>query len=661
MKIKEIKLKERDLILNEEILNQIRLMNFDRSMTLLESEYGVVGIKNSNKDVEYDVKIRGLIQGSTENITEKVDNGFWSIFLNNIDPDAGADFEEAREHLFYGYTPLESGRANVDGTYDIDVKLNNGKYALIFRGYDTNSPVTYYFDVTSNINKTLNVLIRPTDEILGVVNLFTNPQIINLCNEIDNIEKKYNDLRKRNSSINKDSTSRFLNPRSVSFADDVKITYEVCKPFLDNAKKEFNTLKKRIERGEYYLKEANSYMENDIPSNVLPLDLLKDYGTIEGFNAMKGLLSKYSKKRGGESLWREWNNNDGTFIDPNRVVLSPEDRIKLEESWSKLFDSLRELYHAVAPWVAMVLWMIPNPYTKAGAIVIESIDAALYVTEGNYYMAGLCAAFTVLGVWSESWSALAYHGYYKAAQKQWLTITKAERIAMRRAASRSSLVTASKFVKEGAKYLAKRIIGMIGKNGQTAINFISKLLKIGDALPGILKGLISFLVTITVQVGATVWTWDKLASYLGICDESGIKQSYDGWNNDDHWILTNITLKPLMGVMVFSQTSTEPCAKERAEISTKEVLDEYDNVKIQRMINAAKYPQNMTQDDKNTLGNFYKDLEKKDKLNKSHVNNAENKLIKEVSRYEVVLDDELRAIPPDDMEDFINKLDTIPQ
>ena len=46
MKIKEIKLKERDLILNEEILNQIRLMNFDRSMTLLESEYGVVGIKN---------------------------------------------------------------------------------------------------------------------------------------------------------------------------------------------------------------------------------------------------------------------------------------------------------------------------------------------------------------------------------------------------------------------------------------------------------------------------------------------------------------------------------------------------------------------------------------------------------------------------------------
>jgi hypothetical protein len=36
MKIKEIKLKERDLILNEEILNQIRLMNFDRSMTLME-------------------------------------------------------------------------------------------------------------------------------------------------------------------------------------------------------------------------------------------------------------------------------------------------------------------------------------------------------------------------------------------------------------------------------------------------------------------------------------------------------------------------------------------------------------------------------------------------------------------------------------------------
>jgi hypothetical protein len=346
------------------------------------------------------------------------------------------------------------------------------------------------------------------------------------------------------------------------------------------------------------------------------------------------------------------------YIDPNRVELSDEDRIKLEEEWGKVFDNLREVYHTVAPWVAMVLWMIPHPVTKATAFVIESVDAAFYITEGNYYMAGLCAAFTVLGVWSESWGALATSGYYKAAQKEWWAITKAEQVAMRRAAARSSLTTTTEFVKNAVKYLAKRILNMFGQTGKTAIKFINKLLKIKDKLPGILTGLIKFLSTMAVQVGTTVWTWDKLASYLGLCDESGFKQAYDEWNNDDHWIVTNVTLKPLTGWMGFVQTSTEPCTKERAEIATKEFLDDLDNKKIQRLINIAKFPESMSLEDKNELNDFYKNVENQDKLNRQKIKEAEQKLIKELNESKVVIIEELKTIESTALKKFIDELDT---
>lgn len=647
------------ITLNEEILNQIRLINFDRSKTLLETENSVVGVKNSINSGVYNVNIKGIIQGISEKgKLEKAESATWSIFLNDVDLDAGADFEEVREHLFYGYKPLDSGRPNVDGYYDINTKLKSGKYALIFRGYESNSPVTYYFDVNSNIEKTLDVYLKSTDTNLNTVNLFTNPQIINLCNEIDDIEKKYNDLRKRNSTIKKDSTLRFQNPRSTTFAEGTKITYDLCKPFLDEAKKEFDILKKLIERGEYYLKEANAFMENDIPSNVLPLDLVKEYGTIEGYNAMKGLLSDYSKKRGGENLWREWNDKDGKYIDPNRVVLSVEEREKLEKEWGKLFDNLREVYHIAAPWVAMVLWFIPHPLAKAAAFTIESIDAAFYITEGNYYMAGLCAAFTVLGVWSESWGSLAYSGYYKAAQKEWWTITKAERVAMRRAASRSSLTTTTEFVKKSVKYLAKRIISMFGKTGETAIKFINKLLKMKDILPNFINGFIRFISTMLVQVGTTVWTWDKLASYLGLCNTSDFADAYDKWSNDDHWVVTNITLKPLTGWMGFWQKSTNSCEKERAEISSKEYMDGLKNEEIQTLINAGKFPATMTSEDKKKVNDFYKNIEDQDRKNRENLKQAEQKLIKKVNEYESVIIEELKTLNYDQLQNFIDGLES---
>lgn len=655
--------------LNEEILNQIRLINFDRSKTLLETENSVVGVKNSINSGVYNVNIKGIIQGIDVNgkLLKELDSATWTLFLNDIDLDAGADFEEVREHLFYGYKPLDSGRPDIDGFYDISTKLKSGKYALIFRGYWVNSPVTYYFDVNSNIEKTLDVYLKPSESNLNTVNLFTNPQIINLCNEIDNIEKKYNDLRKRNSTIKKDSTLKFQNPRGTTFAEGTKITYELCKPFLDEAKKEFDILKKLIERGEYYLKEANAFMENDIPSNVLPLDLVKEYGTIEGYNAMKGLLSDYSKKRGGENLWREWNDKDGKYIDPNRVVLSIEDRIKLEEEWGKVFDNLRELYHTVSPWVAMVLWMIPEPFItkyigsailfRSAAIVIESFDAALYVTEGNYYMAGLCAAFTVLGVWSESWGSLAASGYYKAAQKEWWTITKAEQVAMRRAAARSSLTTTTEFVKKSVKYLAQRIISMFGTTGETAIKFINKLLKMKDILPNFINGFIRFISTMLVQVGTTVWTWDKLASYLGLCNTSGFADAYDQWNNEDHWVVTNITLKPLTGWMGFWQKSTNACEKERAEISSKEYMDRLKNEEIQTLINAGKFPATMTSEDKKKVNDFYKNVEDQDRKNRENLKQAEQKLIKKVNEYKSVITEELKTLNYDELKKFVKGLE----
>ena len=62
------------------------------------------------------------------------------------------------------------------------------------------------------------------------------------------------------------------------------------------------------------------------------MDVVKEYGTTKGFSEMHGL---YSIGGNAVNLWRDWMNNDGQYLDPKSVKLTPE---QILDNWNRFLS-----------------------------------------------------------------------------------------------------------------------------------------------------------------------------------------------------------------------------------------------------------------------------------------------------------------------------------
>jgi len=531
--------------LNEEIINQLRLINFDRSKTILEQNQRKVSIEGRIFN-----GVDGKPCGSC-NVT---------LYANNIDTNKVLN-HEYYENKFYRTSSVAETQTTSEGYYGITTYIEPGPYAITANGATTNDYTTVYFNVVKSGTYEINIKLANVVKNLKEVTVWGDPKMIALQKKFDELQEYYNILMDTNWSNN---NYNYTFPDPSKFADNINGIKDM-KPYINTVQNAVNELRDKIKKGEKYLKGAKEYV--DI-KGLKPLDVIRDFGTQNAYTIMHSL---YSIGGDAVNLWREWHNNDGQFFDPNRYELSKEDieYIKNMESRKKaVFDrqvkSFVETYHKYSPYVALVLYFVPGG--QWFAVGIEAADAILYATyDEDYYMAGLCIALTATGAIDNV--LLMYPGSKQAIANYTKRIMSKSLInkGMREGAELLIKNGAPKVVSTTLKFAAKFILGffkLMSKSVEAFFIGFKKLWSVLEYCPGWLKTLLNMVKNMAFQIGSAVWTWDLIADYMGLCNTSPFADAAKNWNDSEHWWITNLLLGDIIvPYMGWAQAWTDSCQK----------------------------------------------------------------------------------------------------
>jgi hypothetical protein len=580
MKIKEIKLKERDLILNEEILNQIRLMNFDRSMTLIEQSLRKVEISGKLTTIGGEPPVRVPCKNCYVNLIE--DNINKPNFKIKETPYYENLWNAGEVNINY----INNTRTDNEGNFYLNVNTEPGMYALIMGGGMAKDDTTIYFDIIQSQNKNFGTIDLPeTLSKINDVTLFGGVLKTAFDEYLKKVEE-YNNLQNSNSTYR--WNTKFPSPATAPKPTGGWTTKEI-KKYTDGVEREVKVLKNNIKKGEDYLKLANELTDT---SKLKPLDVINGYMTKNGYGTMNEL--RYIDNS-SSSVFMGWYRQDGQFSDPDAYKLSDEEIKYIRDGWKRQFEKSMKIiddfleqsinaYHNYSPYIAMALYSV-GPYVPVLgwiAVGIESVDALLYlVYDKNYYMAGLTAAFALwgavdMGATKGSMTAARIAIKYSSRKVVSLQSKKILQTFLKTNAG-----SAMKLVLKKSKEFIIKLFKLIFKSAKNAIKGLKFLNDRINFLPNWLQSLVKFLGKMLITLGGVIWTWDKLASYMGLCNTAPFSLAYDTWDDKKHWWISNLLLKRLVGFMGAFQTSTTTCEEEQVKIAAVEMHNDLTEEKKQ--------------------------------------------------------------------------------
>jgi peptidoglycan hydrolase-like protein with peptidoglycan-binding domain len=227
-----------------------------------------------------------------------------------------------------------------------------------------------------------------------------------------------------------------------------------------------------------------------------------------------------------------------------------------------------EALHLALPAMSMALSVFPP-----AAVAVELIDAGLYYIEGDKYSAGLglCFAFIPGGAFGMLARKLGNAGkkllMKKVSQEAAgvaVTYTDDEIKALK-SLSENSTEAALKAA------LSSKALGILIRSAATIIELfkiVYWLVKKGFLLP-------KFLITTGIEIGGVFYTWDYIASVLGLCNTMSLVQFSEA--EEGH-------LKLIGGAAEFLQRFSDPCEQNRGAKYLKDELDKRKVTTKQRVI-----------------------------------------------------------------------------
>jgi hypothetical protein len=604
--------------LNEELINQLRLMSFDRSKTLFE--------QNERRITLYGQIFNGLDGKPCDGCNVKLyrNPDYFASKLNN---------HEYYENLFKNEAPMNS-TTTYNGYYTIgEIDINPGPYALVANGSTTRDYTTIYFNVINSGTLTNNIQLYDYTKDLPTFTKFGG-QLGKLYNKWVERVNHFNQLVDNNHTDNRYVYS-FPDPQKKD--PNYKWTTNDMREYVDGVQKSIDELNNIIKKGNNYLKSAGKFIDD---SSLKPLDVVKEYGTTKGFSEMHGL---YSIGGNAVNLWRDWMNNDGQYLDPKSVKLTPEqiDYIKQGgkrklDNFLNVKDDMFKMYHDYAPYLALLFWVVPGG--QPVALGIEGVDAIIYAThDEDYYMAGLSALFTAMGAYDDLiLGGPAGKTLLKNAISNWSkkkTITKAQKESIKYFLKRAL----PKVAIQGAKItvaFVQKLFKIMKTNYAWALYILGELWKNSKILPNFLKKFIEVVSKLTITVGGVTWTWDLIAYFSGLCNTQPFGLAAETWNDNDHWWITNILLGDvLVPYMGWSQSWTTPCGKLEYQAATNEVIDSLSEEK-KELIKKVAEKENKTEEEKKQLIEFGKEVESTRKQYKDSLEVAKTALLNKTTEME---------------------------
>ncbi len=617
--------------LNEEILNQIRLITFDRSKTLIEQ---------SLKKVEISGKLTTL--GGKPIVRVPCQNCWVVLIEDNINKDNSKLKKTPYiENLWKnGEVPInyiQNTRTDNEGNFYLNTNTVAGMYALIMGGGMKDDDTTIYFDITKSQNINFGTIDLPEITTkLDDVTLFAGELKVAYEEFLKKVEE-YNILQNSNST-NKWNIN-FPSPSSAPKPTGGWTTKEI-KKYTDQVEKELNNLKNKIEKGKNYLIDANKLTDT---SKLKPLDVINGYMTKNGYNTMNELRhidhSSYS-------VFMQWYKNDGQFSDPSTYKLSDEEIKYIRDGWKRKLETSMQLidaalsdmaryYHTYSPYIAMALYFASIWFPPAGwiAVGIEGADALIYALyDKDYYMAGLTAAFAIWGAVDMSRGMgfsprMAFRTALKFEEKKIVSQAAKKELQL---FLKTNTKNAIKLVINKSIQFIKELFKKIFKSVENAIKALRYLNDKINFLPNILQKLVKMLGKMMITLGGVVWTWDKLASFMGLCNTSPFLLAYATWDAKEHWWISNLLLKRLVGYMGLFQTSTTICGQKELEISAVEAINDLneDEKKVAKELADVDEDNTYTEKQIEEAKKLAKKLENQYKLNKQNVETAKTALLK---------------------------------
>ncbi len=612
--------------LNEEILNQIRLITFDRSKTLIEQ---------SLKKVEISGKLTTL--GGKPIVRVPCQNCWVVLIEDNINKDNSKLKKTPYiENLWKnGEVPInyiQNTRTDNEGNFYLNTNTVAGMYALIMGGGMKDDDTTIYFDITKSQNINFGTIDLPEITTkLDDVTLFAGELKVAYEEFLKKVEE-YNILQNSNST-NKWNIN-FPSPSSAPKPTGGWTTKEI-KKYTDQVEKELNNLKNKIEKGKNYLIDANKLTDT---SKLKPLDVINGYMTKNGYNTMNELRhidhSSYS-------VFMQWYKNDGQFSDPSTYKLSDEEIKYIRDGWKRKLETSMQLidaaladmaryYHTYSPYIAMALYLASIYFPPAGliAVGIESADALIYaVYDKDYYLAGLTAAFAIWGAADMGLFSQPTKFYYKTAlrleERKFVSQTAKKELQLFLKTTTSQAI---KIVLKKSKELLIKLFKLIFKSAKNAIKGLKFLNDRINFLPNWLQKLVKQIGKMLITLGGVIWTWDKLASYMGLCNSSPFSLAYATWDDKEHWWISNLLLSRLVGYMGAFQTSTTICQEKEMQIAALEVhdsLSEENQKKLKDFADSEKNNDEM----KKMASQYHKQIQDQISLNKKTLEQGKQELL----------------------------------
>ena len=620
-----MKIKERDLILNEEILNQIRLMNFDRSMTLIEQSLRKVEISGKLTTIGGEPPVRVPCKNCYVNLIE--DN-----ITNNKKTKETPYYENLWNAGEVNINYINNTRTDNEGNFYLNVNTEPGMYALIMGGGMAKDDTTIYFDIIQSQNKNFGTIDLP--EALSKINdvtLFGGVLKTAFDEYLKKVEE-YNNLQNSNSTYR--WNTKFPSPATAPKPTGGWTPKEI-KKYTDGVERGVKALKNNIKKGEDYLKETNELTDT---SKLKPLDVINRYMTKNGYGTMNEL--RYIDNS-SSSVFMGWYRNDGQFSDPNTYKLSDEEIKYIRDGWKRKLESSMQLidsalldmtraYHDYAPYIAMALYLASIVFPPAGylAVGIESVDSLIYaVYDKDYYMAGLTAAFAIWGAADMGLFSQPAKIYYKTAlrfeERKFVSQKAKKELHL---FLKTNTPQAIKIVLKKSKELLIKLFNLIFKSAKNAIKGLKFLNDKINFLPNWLQNLVKQIGKMLITLGGVIWTWDKLASYMGLCNSAPFSLAYATWDDKEHWWISNLLLSRLVGFMGAFQTSTTSCQEKEMQIAALEVHNSLSEQNQEELKNFANSDQN-NNEMKKIASQYHKQIQDKISLNKKTLEQGKKELL----------------------------------